>query len=128
MSSVRKESASEYVCNCGNGSNNEKGYHNVTIMRLTLPHFSFCYWLASEIFPGFFCFRDRSLCREFQAGVVADAGARDILAINHPTAGIISIADRDAIVERHKESVGVSVKKVNAFGHVGMTTREAVKP
>jgi hypothetical protein len=74
--------------------------------------------LPHEIFLGLFSFRDHG----FRAGVVADAGARNILAINHPSTGTIRVANRDAIVERHKEGVGVSVKKAHAFGHVGMTT------
>jgi hypothetical protein len=54
--------------------------------------------------------------------VVADAGAHNIMAINHPTAGTVRVADRDTIVEGNKEGVGVSVKKAHAIGHVGMTT------
>lgn len=42
--------------------------------------------------------------------------------IGDPTASTIRVADRDAIVERHKEGVGVSVEKAHAFGHMGMTT------
>jgi len=91
-------------------------------MRLTLPYFGFCYLLPHEIFLGLFGFRDHGLCIGFRAGVVAVTGARNILTINHPTAGTIRVADRDAIVERHKEGVGVSVKKARAFSHVGMTT------
>ena len=48
---------------------------------------------------------------------VVDAGcqcwARDIFAIERRSraAGTTGVADRDAIVERRKESIGVSVKK-----------------
>jgi hypothetical protein len=70
--------------------------------RFKLPH---------EIFLGLFSFRDYSLCHGFRAGVVADAGALNILTNHHPSTGTIRVADRDAIVERHKERVGVSVKK-----------------
>lgn len=94
----------------------------MAITRLTLPYFGFCYRLAHEIFLGFFSFRDPGLCRGFQEGAVADGGAHNILAVNHPTAGTVRVADRDTIVERNKESVGVSVKKVYAINHVGMTT------
>jgi hypothetical protein len=83
--------------------------------RFQLPH---------QIFLGLFNFRvrDHGLCRGFRAGVVADAGARNILAINQPSVDTMRVADRDAIVERHKESIGVSVNKAHAIGHVGMTT------
>jgi hypothetical protein len=80
--------------------------------RFKLPH---------EIFLGLFSFHDTGLCRGSRAGVVADAGGHNIFAINHPSAGTIRVADRDAIVERHKESIGVSVKKAYAIGHMGMT-------
>lgn len=56
-------------------------------------------------------FRNRGLCRGFQAGVVAYAGTLNILAIYYPSMGSIRVADRDAIVERNEERVGVSVKK-----------------
>jgi len=78
--------------------------------RFKLPH---------EIFLGLFSFCDHGLCHGFRAGVVADAGARHIFAINHPSAGsTIRVADRDAIVERHEESIGVSVKEACAIGHM----------
>jgi hypothetical protein len=72
--------------------------------RFKLPH---------EFFLGLFSFCDHGLCRGFRAGVVADAGARNlsILAVGHRFAGTVRVADRDAIVERYKESIGVSVKK-----------------
>jgi len=44
------------------------------------------------------------------------------LAFNQASTDTIRVADRDAIVERHKESIGVSVEKADAVGHVGMTT------
>ena len=72
--------------------------------RFKLPH---------EFFLGLFSFREHGLRRGFWAGVVADAGARDlsILVIDHRSAGAVRVANRDAIVERDKESIGVSVKK-----------------
>lgn len=91
-------------------------------MRLTLPYFGFCYWLTHEIFLGSFGFRDHGPSHGFRAEVAADVGVRHILAINHATTDAIRIADRDAIIERHKKGVGVSVKKAHAFGHVSMTT------
>jgi hypothetical protein len=51
------------------------------------------------------------------------------LTINYSLAGTIRVADRDAIVERHKESIGVSVKKAHAFSHgYDYDKDEAVKP
>src|SRR6267154_6476468 len=101
----------------------------MTTTRLTdnpLLHFGLWYRfkLPHEILTGLFSFRDHGVCRGFRAGVVADAGpgARNILAIiNHPSAGTIRVADRDAIVERHKESVGVSVKTAYAIGDMSMS-------
>ena len=81
--------------------------------RFKLPH---------EILLGLFSFCDHGLCRGFRAGVIADAGARNILAINLPSVVTIRVADRDAIVERHKESIGVSVKKAYAIGHMDIIT------
>ena len=65
---------------------------------------------AHEIFLRASSFRGHGLCC-FQAGVVARGGARHTLAIIYPSAGTIRIADRNAIVERYEERVGVSVKK-----------------
>ena len=81
--------------------------------RFKLPH---------EIFLGLFNFRDHGLCRRYRAGVVADARARNVLATNHSSVDTIRVADRDSIVERHKESIGVSVKRAYVIGHTGMTT------
>jgi len=93
----------------------------MTTTRLTdNPLLYFGLWyrfkLPDEIFRGLFRFCNHSLSRGFQVGVVADAGAarcRNILGINHPSAGTIRVADRDAIVERHEESIGVSVKNAS---------------
>jgi len=90
-------------------------------MRLTLPYFGFYYRWAREIFLGFFSSCNHGLCRGFRAGVVADAGAHNILAVNYPTAGTVRVADRDTIIKRNKEGIGVSVKKAYAIGHVGVT-------
>ena len=99
----------------------------MTNARLTdnpLLYFGLWYWfkLPHEIFLGLFNFRDYGLCRGFWARVVADAGVRKIFAINHPSVDTIRVADRDAVVERYKEGIGVSVKRAYVIGHMGMTT------
>jgi hypothetical protein len=86
---------------------------------LTLPNFGFSYRLSHKIFLGPSSFRDRDLCCDFWAGAVP--GARHRLKIDDPIAGTIRVVDRNAIVERHREGVGVSVKKEHAFVHAGMT-------
>ena len=89
----------------------------MTNTRLTNNPFRYVglwYWfkLPHEIFLWLISFRGHGLRRRFRARVIVYAGrwARNILEINHPFAGTIRVADRDAIVERHKESIGVSVK------------------
>jgi hypothetical protein len=94
----------------------------LTYNPLLYVDFWYRFKLTHEIFLGHFSFRNHGLCRGYRAGVVADAGARNIFAINHPSVSTKRVADRDAVVERHKESIGVPVKKAYAIGHMGMTT------
>jgi hypothetical protein len=84
-------------------------YHNVTIMRLALIYFG---RLTYEIFLGLFGFYDDGFHCGFQTIAVDGERHRSKVDDSDPASGsTIRVAKRDAIVERHEKSIGVSVER-----------------
>jgi hypothetical protein len=79
--------------------------------RLTvhpLLYLGLCNWLLHKIFLRLFSFQDDGVLCGFRAGASGDAHD---LAIKDLSAGVTRFADRDAIVERYEEGVGIPVKR-----------------
>ena len=83
----------------------------MTTTRLTvhpLLHFGLCCRFLRKIFLSLYSFQDYVVCCGFRAG--GGGGNGHHFAINNPAAGFIRVTDRDTIIERHEEGVGIPVK------------------
>ena len=88
-----------------------KRYYNMTITRLTVYHllyFGLCNKFIQATFLGIFGFQDYGVRCGSWVGTAFKVHHH--LAIDYRSAGFILVADRDAIVERHQEGVGVPAK------------------